>query len=67
MVASLAAAYCSDAYPHAAAENIRIHGGIGFAWEHPAHLYFKRASSARLMFGDPAQHRERVARLLPIG
>ncbi|CAI7979618.1 Acyl-CoA dehydrogenase domain protein [Frankia sp. Hr75.2] len=66
LVASLAAAYCSDAYLHAAAENIQIHGGIGFTWEHPAHLYFKRASSARLMFGDPAQHRERVARLLPV-
>lgn len=51
----------------AAAENIQIHGGIGFTWEHPAHLYFKRASSARLMFGDPAHHRERVARLLPTG
>ena len=42
-VASLAKAYCSEAYFHAAAENIQIHGGIGFTWEHPAHLYFKRA------------------------
>ncbi|MEM7276191.1 MAG: acyl-CoA dehydrogenase family protein, partial [Actinomycetota bacterium] len=41
-VASLAKAYCSEAYFHAAAENIQIHGGIGFTWEHPAHLYFKR-------------------------
>ena len=46
-VASLAKAYCSDAYFHAAAENIQIHGGIGFTWEHPAHLYFKRAKSLR--------------------
>ncbi|MCP4224554.1 MAG: acyl-CoA/acyl-ACP dehydrogenase, partial [Actinomycetia bacterium] len=38
-VASLAKAYCSEAYFHAAAENIQIHGGIGFTWEHPAHLY----------------------------
>ncbi len=60
-VASLAKAYCSDAYFHAAAENIQIHGGIGFTWEHPAHLYFKRAKSSELMFGDPAYHREQLA------
>ncbi|MCU1373917.1 MAG: putative acyl-CoA dehydrogenase, partial [Actinomycetia bacterium] len=42
-VAALAKAYCSEAYFHATAENIQIHGGIGFTWEHPAHLYFKRA------------------------
>ena len=52
-VASLAKAYCSEAYFHAAAENIQIHGGIGFTWEHPAHLYFKRAKSSELLFGDP--------------
>ncbi|MCB0990075.1 MAG: acyl-CoA/acyl-ACP dehydrogenase, partial [Acidimicrobiales bacterium] len=57
-VASLAKAYCSEAYFHCAAENIQIHGGIGFTWEHPAHLYFKRAKSSELMFGDPAYHRE---------
>ncbi|MEZ5408849.1 MAG: acyl-CoA dehydrogenase family protein [Acidimicrobiales bacterium] len=60
-VASLAKAYCSEAYFHAAAENIQIHGGIGFTWEHPAHLYFKRAKSSELMFGDPAYHRELLA------
>ncbi len=46
-VASLAKAYCSEAYFHAAAENIQIHGGIGFTWEHPAHLYFKRGEVVR--------------------
>ncbi len=60
-VASLAKAYCSEAYFHAAAENIQIHGGIGFTWEHPAHLYFKRAKSSELMFGDPTYHRELLA------
>ncbi len=60
-VASLAKAYCSDAYFHCAGENIQIHGGIGFTWEHPAHLYFKRAKSSELMFGDPAYHRELLA------
>ena len=60
-VASLAKAYCSEAYFHAAAENIQIHGGIGFTWEHPAHLYFKRAKSSELLFGDPTYHREQLA------
>ncbi|WP_086151588.1 acyl-CoA dehydrogenase family protein, partial [Cellulosimicrobium sp. KWT-B] len=55
--ASMAKAYCSDAYFHAAAENIQIHGGIGFTWEHDAHLYFKRAKSSELLFGDATYHR----------
>ena len=65
-VASLSKAYCSEAYFHAAAENIQIHGGIGFTWEHPAHLYFKRAKSSELMFGDPAYHREQLAQRIGI-
>jgi alkylation response protein AidB-like acyl-CoA dehydrogenase len=65
-VASLAKAYCSEAYFHAAAENIQIHGGIGFTWEHPAHLYFKRAKSSELLFGDPTYHRELLARRIGI-
>ncbi len=65
-VASLAKAYCSDAYFHAAAENIQIHGGIGFTWEHPAHLYFKRAKSSELLLGDPTDHRELLAQRIGI-
>ncbi len=65
-VASLAKAYCSDAYVHAASENIQIHGGIGFTWEHPAHLYFRRAKSTDLLFGDASHHRELVARRIGI-
>ena len=64
-VASLAKAYCSEAYFHATAENIQIHGGIGFTWEHPAHLYFKRAKSSELLFGDPTYHRELLAQRKP--
>ncbi len=60
-VASLAKSYCSEAYFQAAAENIQIHGGIGFTWEHGAHLYFKRAKSSELLFGDPSYHRELLA------
>ena len=65
-VASLAKAYCSESYFHAAAENIQIHGGIGFTWEHPAHLYFKRAKSSELLFGDPTYHRELLAQRIGI-
>jgi alkylation response protein AidB-like acyl-CoA dehydrogenase len=59
--ASLAKAYVGEAYFHVAAENIQVHGGIGFTWEHPAHLYFKRAKSSELLFGDPTYHRELLA------
>ncbi len=66
VAASLAKSYCSDAYFHCAAENIQIHGGIGFTWEHHAHLYFKRAKSSELFLGDPAYHRELLADKLGI-
>jgi alkylation response protein AidB-like acyl-CoA dehydrogenase len=61
VAASMAKAFCSEAYFEAAADTIQIHGGIGFTWEHPAHLYFKRAKSSQLMLGDPAYHRARLA------
>jgi alkylation response protein AidB-like acyl-CoA dehydrogenase len=41
-----------------------MHGGIGFTWEHDAHLYFKRAWSAREMLGSPEEHTDRLATLL---
>ncbi len=61
VAAPLAKSFCSDAYFKAAAENIQIHGGIGFTWEHDAHLYFKRAKASQLLFGDATFHRERLA------
>jgi alkylation response protein AidB-like acyl-CoA dehydrogenase len=61
VVASLVKAYASETYFHVAAENIQIHGGIGFIWEHDAHLYFKRAKSSELFLGDATYHRERLA------
>ena len=64
--AAVAKAYCSEAYFHAAAENIQIHGGMGFTWENPAHLYFKRAKASDLLFGDAAHHREVLASLIGI-
>ena len=66
VAASLAKSFCSEAYFHCAAENIQIHGGIGFTWEHHAHLYFKRAKSSELFLGDPAYHRELLALRLGI-
>jgi alkylation response protein AidB-like acyl-CoA dehydrogenase len=66
LAASLAKAYCSDAYFHAAAENIQIHGGIGFTWEHDAHLYFRRAKSSEIYLGDATYHRELVAQKLGV-
>jgi alkylation response protein AidB-like acyl-CoA dehydrogenase len=61
VVAAMVKAYASDVYFHVAAENIQIHGGIGFTWEHDAHLYFKRAKSSELFLGDASYHREHLA------
>jgi alkylation response protein AidB-like acyl-CoA dehydrogenase len=66
LVASVAKAFCSDGYTMVTAENIQIHGGIGFTWEHPAHLYLKRARSSRVLLGGPDFHRDIVARLAGI-
>ena len=60
---ALAQAYCSEAYVTTAATAIQVHGGIGFTWEHPAHLYLRRARTDAQIFGDPAWHRERYVRL----
>ena len=66
IVACLAKAHCSEAYVRCATENIHIHGGIGFTWEHPANLYYKRAKSSELLFGGPTYHRELLAQRLGI-
>ena len=64
LAAAMAKAYCSDAYRHTAGEGIQIHGGIGFTWEHDMHLYFKRAKSSEVTFGDATWNREIVAQLI---
>jgi alkylation response protein AidB-like acyl-CoA dehydrogenase len=66
VAASMAKAYCSDVYVHAAAETIQIHGGIGFTWEHDAHLYFRRAKSSEVLLGGPSHHRELLAQRVGI-
>ena len=64
VAASLAKAYCSEAYYHCSAESIQIFGGVGFTWEYDPHLYFKRARASESLLGAPAWHRERVARAI---
>ncbi|MFE9649213.1 acyl-CoA dehydrogenase family protein [Streptomyces sp. NPDC006365] len=60
VASAVAHACCSRAYMAAAMENIQVHGGIGFTWEHSAHLYFRRAKSSQLLFGGPAVYHERL-------
>jgi alkylation response protein AidB-like acyl-CoA dehydrogenase len=66
LAASMAKAYASDAARNVTAMTIQVHGGIGFTWEHDAHLYFKRAKSGEVTYGDARHHRERVAQLLEL-
>jgi alkylation response protein AidB-like acyl-CoA dehydrogenase len=64
IAASMAKAHCSEVYFQSAARCLQIHGGIGFTWENPTHLYLKRAKSSSLLLGDPVYHRDRLARAL---
>ncbi len=61
VVAPLAKAVCCEAAYRIAADAIQMHGGIGFTWEHDAHLYFKRATALRLLLGDGHAQRRLVA------
>ncbi len=62
--AAVAQSWCSDAYRAVTAETVQLHGGIGFTWEHDAHLYFRRARADAAMLGSSTHHRERLASLL---
>lgn len=59
-----AKSFCADTFHMCAGNMIQLHGGIGFTWEHDAHLYFKRARSILSLLGDSAWHREQVACLM---
>jgi alkylation response protein AidB-like acyl-CoA dehydrogenase len=63
---AVAAAHCSAVAVHAAEEAIQLHGGIGMTWEHPAHLYLKRAKSDEIALGTPGRHRARLAGLVDL-
>ncbi|MCH7644644.1 MAG: acyl-CoA/acyl-ACP dehydrogenase [Myxococcales bacterium] len=67
IAAWMAKSYCSEAYLDAANRNIQIHGGMGFTWEHSAHLFFKRAKASEVLFGSPSFYRERMAASLGFG
>jgi alkylation response protein AidB-like acyl-CoA dehydrogenase len=64
VAASVAKMVCSEAFLHVALDNMRIHGGIGFTWEHDAHLYVRRAKSTQLIFGSADYHAQRLADLV---
>ncbi len=64
--AALAQAYCSGVAVHAAEECVQLHGGIGMTWEHPAHLYLKRAKADEIAFGTAAMHRTALADLVDL-
>jgi len=61
---ALAKAYCSDVAVQAAQECVQMHGGIGFTWEHPAHLLLKRAKADSIAFGTADAHRAELASLV---
>jgi len=61
--AAIAQSYCSEAATFCVGRCLQIHGGIGFTWEHPTHLYLKRAKSSEALLGSPAWHRAQLARL----
>jgi alkylation response protein AidB-like acyl-CoA dehydrogenase len=65
LAASIAKAFCGEAYTRVASNGIHVHGGIGFTWEHDMHLYFKRAKVNEELLGDPSYHRDQVAKLVP--
>ncbi|MFE5684498.1 acyl-CoA dehydrogenase family protein [Streptomyces sp. NPDC056512] len=67
VAASAAAAVCAETFSLATAEYVQLHGGIGFTWEHPAHLYVRRARSGAVLFGTPASHRARLAEFIGLG
>ncbi|MFD0494211.1 acyl-CoA dehydrogenase family protein [Streptomyces rhizosphaericus] len=64
VAACAAAVVCSETFRLATAEYVQLHGGIGFTWEHPAHLYVRRARGAEVLFGTADQHRARLAGLV---
>jgi len=63
---AMAQAFVGPAAVRIAEECLQLHGGIGFTWEYPIHLYLKRAKSDSLAYGNAAAHRSDLARLVDI-
>jgi alkylation response protein AidB-like acyl-CoA dehydrogenase len=62
LAVSVAKTHCSDAARETGNRGVQVHGGIGFTWEHNLQLYYKRAKSSEIMFGDANYHREQIAK-----
>ncbi|WP_106401570.1 acyl-CoA dehydrogenase family protein [Actinocorallia populi] len=63
---AIAQSHCSEVVVHAAEQCVQLHGGIGFTWEHPAHLYLKRAKSLSAAFGGAHRHRAALGGLVDL-
>ncbi|MEV6017113.1 acyl-CoA dehydrogenase family protein [Streptomyces sp. NPDC051997] len=63
---AVAQAYAAPLAVHAAEEALQLHGGIGMTWEHPAHLYLKRAKADSIAYGTAGAHREALAELVDL-
>lgn len=61
LAAAVAKSWCSEVAVRVAEESVQLHGGIGMTWEHPVHLYLKRAKSTEIAFGAPGAHRDALA------
>ncbi|MGN6722638.1 MAG: acyl-CoA dehydrogenase family protein [Marmoricola sp.] len=66
IAARVAASYASEVAVHAAEEAVQLHGGIGMTWEHPAHLYLKKAKADQIGLGTPGAHRAALAPLIDL-
>jgi alkylation response protein AidB-like acyl-CoA dehydrogenase len=66
IAAAVAQSYCAQVAVLAAEEAVQMHGGIGMTWEHPAHLYLKRAKADQAALGSPGAHRASLARLVDL-
>ncbi|MEU2877053.1 acyl-CoA dehydrogenase family protein [Streptomyces sp. NPDC007070] len=66
VAAAVAQAYAAPVAVHAAEEALQLHGGIGMTWEHPVHLYLKRAKADSLAYGTAGAHREALAGLVDL-
>ncbi|MEV0855307.1 acyl-CoA dehydrogenase family protein [Nocardia fluminea] len=66
VAAGVAQAFCGDLAVLAGEEAVQLHGGMGMTWEHPAHLYLKRAKADQIAFGTGGAHRSRLAELVDI-
>ena len=66
VAASVARVMLADAYADATVDTVQLHGGIGFTWEHDAHLYYKNGLSNKVLFGPPGEQLDRLADALGI-